>query len=130
VVAAALGGVPSLWGVLAVPAAVLGAVAFAAPLAAYAATQDTDLTFPVIMRLGIVPLFLFSGTFFPISQLPAWIRPVSVVSPLWHAIELCRAATSGTPRWAASAGHTAVLAGCVTVGWYWGRRTFSRRLTP
>src|SRR5438477_894675 len=130
VVAAALGGVPSPWGVLAVPAAALGAVAFAAPLAAYAATQDTDLTFPVIVRLGIVPLFLFSGTFFPVSQLPAWLRPVSVVSPLWHAIELCRAATTATPHWAASAGHAAVLAASVAVGWRWGTRTFARRLTP
>ena len=43
-VAALLGGVPSLWGVLAVPAAVLCAAAFAAPLAAFAATQDTDVT--------------------------------------------------------------------------------------
>jgi len=129
-VAVLLGGVPSPWGILAVPAATLGALAFAAPLAAYAATQDTDLTFPVIMRLGIVPLFLFSGTFFPISQLPSWLRPVSVASPLWHAIELCRQATTGAPRWAAATGHTAVLIACVAAGWRWGTRTFARRLTP
>jgi len=129
-VAAGLGGIPSPWGILAVPAAALGALAFAAPLAAYAATQDTDLTFPVIIRLGVVPLFLFSGTFFPISQLPPWLRPVSVASPLWHAIELCREATTGTPHWAAAAGHTAVLVGCVAVGWRWGTYTFARRLTP
>ena len=126
-VAAGLGGVPSAWGAMAIPAAILGAVAFAAPLAAYAATQDTDLTFAVIMRLGIVPLFLFSGTFFPISQLPAWLRPVSVASPLWHAIELCRAATSGTAH---LAGHIAFLVACVAAGWRWGTRTFALRLTP
>src|SRR2546427_307245 len=105
-------------------------LAFAAPLAAYAATQDTDLTFPVIMRLGIVPLFLFSGTFFPIGQLPPWLRPVSVASPLWHAIELCRQATTATPHWTAATAHTAVLIACVAAGWRWGTPPFARGLTP
>lgn len=128
-VAAALGGVPSAWGLLAVPAAVLGASAFAAPLAAYAATQDTDVTFPLIMRIGIVPLFLFSGTFFPVARLPAGLRQVSLVSPLFHTVELCRAATTGTVDWAGAAGHVVVLVACIAAGWWWGTRTFRRRLT-
>src|SRR4051794_14034629 len=64
VVAVAFGAVPSPWGVLAVPAAVLGGCAVAAPLSAYSAAQDSDLSFPLVMRLGVIPLFLFSGTFF------------------------------------------------------------------
>jgi lipooligosaccharide transport system permease protein len=127
-VAALLGGVPSLWGVLAVPAAVLCAVAFAAPLSAFAATQDTDATFPLILRLAIVPLFLFSGTFFPTSELPAGLRAVSAVSPLWHGVELCRAATTGSVDWGAAIVHLVVLIGCVAAGWAWGTRTFTRRL--
>src|SRR5438552_18722831 len=70
VVATLLGGVPSASGVLALPASVLTATAFAAPLCAYAASQETDLSFPLIVRLVIMPLFLFSGTFFPVDQLP------------------------------------------------------------
>src|SRR4029453_256697 len=62
IVAAILGAVLSPWGVLAVPAAALCAAAFAAPLTAFAATQETDARFPLIMRIGILPLFLFSGT--------------------------------------------------------------------
>ena len=127
-VAALLGGVPSLWGVLAVPAAVLCAAAFAAPLAAFAATQDTDVAFPLILRLAIVPLFLFSGTFFPVSELPAGLRAASAVSPLWHGVELCRAATTGSVDWGAAIVHVAVLIGCVAAGWSWGTRTFTRKL--
>jgi lipooligosaccharide transport system permease protein len=129
IVAAVLGGVPSFWGVLAVPVAVLCAAAFAAPLAAFAATQDVDIAFPLILRLGIVPLFLFSGTFFPIDQLPGWLRPVSAASPLWHAVELCRAATTGSVDWGWAIVHVAVLVGCIACGWSWGIRTFTRRLS-
>jgi lipooligosaccharide transport system permease protein len=127
-VAAVLGGVPSLWGVLAVPAAVLCAAAFAAPLAAFAATQDTEMIFPIIIRLGIVPLFLFSGTFFPVSDLPDGLQVASAVSPLWHGVELCRAATTGSIDWAAAVLHVAVLIGCIAAGWWWGTRAFTRRL--
>ena len=128
VVAALLGGVPSFWGVLAVPAAVLCAAAFAAPLAAFAATQDTEMTFPLILRLGIVPLFLFSGTFFPVSDLPAGLRAASAVSPLWHGVELCRGATTGSIEWPAAVVHVAVLIGCIAAGSWWGTRAFTRKL--
>ncbi|CAN5836134.1 ABC transporter permease [soil metagenome] len=127
-VATLLGGVPSAWGVLAVPFAMLGGAAFAAPLSAFAATQETDITFPVILRLGIVPLFLFSGTFFPIAQLPDGLQPLARLSPLWHAAELCRAATTGTLAWGSTVGHVLVLAGFVAVGAWFGTRTFTRRL--
>lgn len=128
VVAALLGGVPSAWGVLAVPAATLGALAFGAPLSAFAATQETDQTFPVIMRVGVVPLFLFSGTFFPVSQLPSWAQPIAMLSPLYHAVELCRAATTGTASWSL-VGDVAVLAAFVIGGAAVGVRTFTARLT-
>ena len=68
----------------------------AAPLIAFAATQETDHGFPLIMRFLTLPMFLFSGTFFPLSQLPAVLRPLAWVLPLWHGVELCRDATTGT----------------------------------
>lgn len=127
-VATLFGAVGSPWGVLAVPAAVLTAAAFAAPLVAFAATQETDLRFPLVIRLGVIPLFLFSGTFFPVDQLPGWLEPASVASPLWHGVELCRGAMRGSLGLAAAAGHVAFLGACVAAGAAWGRRSFTERL--
>ena len=129
IVAAALGAVASPWGVLAIPAAGLCAAAFAAPLTAFTATQETDIHFPVIVRVGVMPLFLFSGTFFPIGQLPVGLRVAARFSPLWHAVELCRGATTGTLT-PGDVVHVLVLVACIAAGAAWGRRTFTRRLTP
>ena len=131
VVSALLGGVPSPWGVLAVPAAVLCGVAFAAVIGAYTASQETDFRFPIIMRLGIMPLFLFSATFFPVEELPSSIRPLTWLSPLWHGVELARSATTGDFIGVGPAcAHIAVLVAMVVAGWRLGTRTFTRRLTP
>lgn len=128
-VAALIGAVPSAWAILAVPIAALCAAAFVAPVAAFSMTQDSDLSFPMIMRLGVLPLFLFSGTFFPISELPAWLQRVAVLSPLWHGVELARAATTGTWHGAAIAGHIAALLIFIGVGAWFGTRAFTRRLS-
>ena len=73
----------------------LTGLAFAAPLTAFAATQETDARFALVMRFLVLPLFLFSGTFFPISQLPTLLQALAWISPLWHGVVLCRAATTG-----------------------------------
>jgi lipooligosaccharide transport system permease protein len=127
-VAVPLGGVASAWGVLAWPAAVLTAVAFAAPLAAFAATQATDITFGVLVRLVIMPLFLFSGTFFPVSQLPGWLQAAARFSPLWHGAELTRGFTTGHVHLDAVVAHVAVLVAIACVGATWGRLTFTQKL--
>ena len=54
-----------------------------------------DTSFAVVFRFGMIPLFLFSGTFFPVTQLPAWLRPVAYLTPLWHGVALCRALCLG-----------------------------------
>jgi lipooligosaccharide transport system permease protein len=127
-VAAVLGAVPSWWGILAIPAASLTAAAFAAPIAAFSIMQETDVAFPLIMRLGVLPLFLFSGTFFPISQLPSALQPIAVLSPLWHGVELAREATTGSANPLAVVVHIAVLVACIAAGSWWGVRRFNRRL--
>jgi lipooligosaccharide transport system permease protein len=127
-VAACFGAVPSLWGVLAVPAAALGAAAFAAPISAFSATQETDAAFPMIFRLGVIPLFLFSGTFFPVDRLPGWAQPLVQCSPLYHCVELCRAATTGDAHFPAVFAHIAVLLAFAGAGLAVGARSFSRRL--
>lgn len=127
-IAALLGGVPSLWGVFAVPASALGGVAFAAVLTAYSAGRDSDQSFAIIMRIAVMPMFLFSGTFFPVDQLPDWLEPLARVSPLWHAVELCRGATTGSITLTGAAGHTLFLLAFTVAGCWWGVRTFERKL--
>jgi len=131
-VATILGAVLSPFGVLAIPAAVLCALALAAPLAAFSATQDTDHRFPLVLRFITLPMFLFSATFFPLSQLPVWLRPLAWISPLWHGVELCRDATTGSLApggWLMVLAHIAILCGYLALGFVWGLRTFTRRLS-
>ena len=75
---------------LAVGPAVLTGFAFAGPVTAYTANLKKETGLASLFRFGIVPLFLFSGTFFPISQLPDWMQPVALLTPLWHGVELTR----------------------------------------
>src|SRR5256885_11094967 len=81
---------------LAIPAAVLTGMAFSSPIAAYAATQRTPEKFNAVFRFGITPLFLFSGTFFPIESLPSFLQPIAWLSPLWHGVDLTRGLVLGT----------------------------------
>ncbi len=81
---------------LAVPVGTLTALAFAAPIAAFMTTQRDTAAFSNIWRFGITPLFLFSGTFFPIEQLPEQVRWVAWLLPLWHGVDVCRALSLGT----------------------------------
>lgn len=106
------------WGlILAVPAAMLGGVAFGMPFAAWAITRKQEISFPVIQRFVIVPLFLFGGAFFPVSQLPAVARYLGYATPLWHCVELCRSLVSGTSMSVvAGLGHAGYLIGWGLVG--------------
>lgn len=126
-VAWALGGVASPWGVLAVPAAMLCAVAVSAPTCAFAAAQDSDAPFALVMRIGILPMFLFSGVFFPVDELPAVAAFFAKLLPLYHGVELARAAMIG--EWAAEVvSHAAVLLAYLSVGLVIASRTFSKKL--
>ncbi len=82
--------------VLAIPAAVLTGLAFAAPIAAFAATQYTPDKFSAIFRFGITPLFLLSGTFYPLESLPSFIQPLAWLTPLYHGVALTRGLALGT----------------------------------
>ena len=50
-------------------------------IAAIAEAVQEHASFPAIMRFGLIPMFLFAGAFYPIDQLPAWLRPVAYVTP-------------------------------------------------
>jgi lipooligosaccharide transport system permease protein len=114
--------------VAAIPAAVLTGLAFAAPAAAYTARLEDETGLSSMMRFGIVPMFLFSGTFFPIEELPDWLEPVAYVTPLWHGVALCRSLSLGTATFAGSVVHVAYLALWAGVGTIAATRTFRRRL--
>jgi lipooligosaccharide transport system permease protein len=117
------------WGLLlAIPFGGLTGVAFAAPITAWSATREREDSFPTILRFGIMPLFLFGGAFYPVSQLPDRLEPVAEVTPLWHGVELCRAAVHGRLGFTDAVGHVAVLGTFAVVGWGLSRLAFARRL--
>jgi lipooligosaccharide transport system permease protein len=123
-------GPAGLGPVFAVPAAVLTGLAFATPVVAWAVTQDRDTGFSVLFRFVMIPLFLFSGTFFPVSQLPAVIRPLAYLTPLWHGVDLCRGLALGTATAGSVLVHLAYLGAVIGAGLRLGSRTFRRRLNP
>jgi lipooligosaccharide transport system permease protein len=129
-VTSAFGAVHSWWALTTVPVAGLLGVAVAAPVFAFAAWVEQDGYFPLLMRFVVIPMSLFAGVFFPISQLSEPLRWLAYVSPLWHAVALCRAATLpgyGVSWWAA-AGHLGYLAAWAAAGFWLALLSFRRRL--
>jgi lipooligosaccharide transport system permease protein len=124
---AAFGTVHSWLAVAALAAAVLTGMAFAAPIAAFAATQVNDTGFSTLYRLVLIPMFLFSATFFPISQLPGWLQVVARATPLYHGVALCRDLVLGTPR-IEDLAHGVYLILLALVGAVLATRTYERRL--
>lgn len=110
--------------------AVLCGMAFSAPLVAFSATQEQEGgAFSAIFRFVVLPMTLFSGTFFPISQLPRAVQPLAWISPLWHGTELARGAALGTLQPVAAAGHLGYLVALLMVGVQLTRWQFRVRLT-
>ena len=122
------GTLHSWWAVLVVPAAVLTGVAFVPAIFAIAATLEDDSGFSLLFRFAIMPMFLFSATFFPISQLPDWLEPVARLVPLWHGVELCRDLTLGRVALLPDLGHVGYLLLWIGVGFAIALRNFTKRL--
>jgi len=116
--------------VFAIPAAVLTGMAFAGPIAAFSATQKTPSKFAAIFRFGITPLFLFSGTFFPISSLPAALQVVAWLTPLFHGVALTRGLSLGTiaDEPVAAVIHVTYLTALAAVGAWLTIRNIRQRL--
>jgi lipooligosaccharide transport system permease protein len=124
------GAVPSSWGWLAIFAATLTGMAIGVVIATYTSTITEDRgQMAMLQRFGITPLFLFSGTFFPLEQLPIYLQPIGWVSPLWHGTELGRVATYGLdePLWL-TVTHVGYLATLFVVGLWATRKHFTKRL--
>ena len=119
-------------GALAMPlVGILGGLAFGLPVMAFAARMKEDTgQFSIIQRFVFTPLFLFSGTFYPLASLPLWLQWIGWISPVWHASELGRALSYGTgpgawPWWAHLAVLLAMTAGGAALAW----RSFMKRMT-
>jgi lipooligosaccharide transport system permease protein len=127
VVIAAFGAVRSSWALLAWPSTVLIGLAFGAPVSALSAYAERE-PFNPLMRFGIMPMFLFSGTFFPVTQLPHVLRELAYATPLWHGVDLLRHFTLGTPTIGETLGHVAYLLLWVAVGVVLARLAHRKRL--
>jgi lipooligosaccharide transport system permease protein len=125
---AAFGAVNSPLGILAIPVTVLVGIAFAAPIAAWGAYTESDASFVAIFRFLILPMFLFSGTFFPIERLPDGLQIVAYATPLWHGVDLCRQLTLGDVDAASALGHLAYLLVFTAVGLALAFYSYRRRL--
>jgi lipooligosaccharide transport system permease protein len=115
--------------VLTLPAALLTGLAFAAPISAFSARLENDSGFAALQRFAIVPMFLFSGTFFPVSQLLAAFEWIAYLTPLWHGVSLARGLALGTLDGAAALIHVGYLALWVVAGVVLALRSFRKRLS-
>jgi lipooligosaccharide transport system permease protein len=127
-VLAGFGIVASPIAILAIPVAVLVGLGFSAALMGYTATQKNDLGFTWIFRFVINPLFLFSGTFFPLSQLPQLALIVAWATPLYHGVELIRGLTLDRLDPVAAPLHLAYLLVFAALAVWWADRNLARRL--
>lgn len=124
------GALPSSRSLILIPSAILCGMGIGSLMAALAASlKEDDGWFALINRMVIAPMFLFSGTFYPLEQMPLWLRWIGWISPLWHATNLGRWAAYGMEL---SRNMVAVHAFYLTVlaagGWLLAGRSFARRL--
>lgn len=105
----AFGAADPVRGFVAVMPALLTGLTFACVITAYTARLEDETGLTSLFRFGIVPLFLFSGTFFPISQLPQFMQPIAWITPLWHGVELTRSLALATPTTFSPVVHIAYL---------------------
>jgi lipooligosaccharide transport system permease protein len=128
VVAALLGTIPSWWGLLALPGAILVGFAFGA-VGTAAATWIRDWQDAELVQVFVLPMLLLSATFFPLEVYPAAVQPIVQLSPLYHGAALLRGLTLGVVHtgllW-----HVAYLLAMTAVGSAITGRRFERLLKP
>jgi lipooligosaccharide transport system permease protein len=129
VVMAPFGVFETVWGaVLALPVQLLVGLAFATPLYAFTAGLKDESAFSIVFRLGMIPLFLFSGAFFPIENLDRWMEVLAKATPLWHGVDLTRMLTLDTLDAGTALVHVLYLAVLAGLGWFWAVRRLTARM--
>lgn len=98
-------------------------------LAATSFVKEDDGFFAVVYRFIVTPMFLFSGTFYPLEQMPVFLQWIGWLSPLWHSTNLSRAISYGldVPTWLLLV-HVVFLVGTLVLGVLIGKKQFERRL--
>jgi lipooligosaccharide transport system permease protein len=128
VVAAAFGALHSWWALAVLPISLLLALALAAPTFAYSSSVTSDSYLALLFRFAVIPMSLFAGVFFPVESLPVGLRWLAYASPLWHGVDLSRAATLGVPAEWSVPGHLLYLALWAGGGYAIARVRFKKRL--
>jgi lipooligosaccharide transport system permease protein len=115
---------------LAMPAALLAGASMAAVMLALAARiENENFFFTLVGRFIMIPMFLFSGTFYPLTQMPVFLQFFVWISPLWHATELGRYLTYDYPLSGLQVAiHMVVLTSMVVIGLFLSARVFAKRL--
>lgn len=127
---ALFGASPAGWGWVSVLVATVAGLSFGLPLMAYSASiKDDKGQFALVMRFIVMPLFLFSGTFFPLDTLPLAVRWIGWISPIWHGTELGRVFTYGYQEPPLlTVVHVVVLVALAVLGWFLTKRQFVKRM--
>ncbi|WP_026940341.1 ABC transporter permease [Humibacter albus] len=116
---------------LSVIVATLVGLAFGIPIMTYIATLERDTgQIAMVMRLVLLPLTLFSGTFFPLTSMPVYLQWIGWISPIWHGTQLARVLAYGAqvPGWLIVV-HVLFLLALIVPFWWLSRRIAKRRLT-
>jgi lipooligosaccharide transport system permease protein len=121
------GVVHSALALLAVPIGVLLGLSLAGFVSALAITAEQD-PFNPLFRFGIMPMFLFSGTFFPVTRLPHGLREVAYATPLWNAVDFVRGCTLGTLTLSRALVHVVYFAAVIAAGVYVAHRAYRKKL--
>ena len=128
-VVAPFGVFESWWGaLLAFVAQVLVGTAFGSLVYAFTTRLSSPEGFGVLFRLGVFPLFLFSGAFFPIDNLGEVGAWVARLTPLWHGVNLSRMLFLDHVDWGWAAVNAAVLVALTLLGLRWSVAGLTKRL--
>jgi lipooligosaccharide transport system permease protein len=122
-------GASHSWGVLLlVPIGILTGMSIACGLMGWSARQERATNMLGWQRFGATPMLLFSGIFYPVSELPLLVRRLVQLTPLWHGAELAREATIGSISTLAALGHALYLLVFVAGGTLFAMRSLEQRL--
>lgn len=124
----AAGAVASWWVVFAPLAAGATALVLSSIICGYTVRQESEDTFAMILRLGAIPMFLFSGAFFPLSEVPVGVAWLARLTPGWHGVELCRDLALGTVD-SGSAGHVVYFGVVGAIGMVYAVTGFHQALS-
>jgi lipooligosaccharide transport system permease protein len=129
IVLAPFGVFATWWGpILAFVSQVLVGMTFASLIFGWSARLKNEAGFGVLFRLGIFPLFLFSGAFFPVANLGDLGALVARLTPLWHGVNLSRMFCVDTIDWPVAVINVAVLVTLLVIGWFWSVSGLTKRL--